>query len=98
MHHENHPRLSVEEYTEAVLTGAPVYGPGDETVGTISHTHGSGEGAQVVIEVGGFLGIGAKSVMVPVQQLDLMRDEEGTVHAVTNWTKDSLKEMPEHHH
>lgn len=98
MNHENHPRLSIEEYTEAVLTGAPVYGPGDETVGTISHTHGSGESAQVVIEVGGFLGIGAKSVMVPVQQLDLMRDEDGTVHAVTNWTKDSLKDMPEHHH
>ncbi|MBB4351173.1 hypothetical protein GGE35_004717 [Rhizobium cellulosilyticum] len=27
-----------------------------------------------------------------------MRDEDGDVHAVTAWTKDQLKEMPEHHH
>jgi hypothetical protein len=25
-----------------------------------------------------------------------MRDEDGDVHAVTSWTKDQLKEMPEH--
>ncbi|WP_277022305.1 PRC-barrel domain containing protein [Paracoccus hibiscisoli] len=98
MDHANHPRLDASEYTEAVLTGAAVYGPGDEKVGTISHIHGTGAGAQVVIEVGGFLGIGAKSVSVAAQQLDLMRNEVGEVHAVTNWTKDSLKEMPEHHH
>ena len=25
-----------------------------------------------------------------------LRDEDGNVHAVTNWTKDELKAMPEH--
>jgi hypothetical protein len=34
---------------------------------------------------------------VPASELDLMRDEDGTVHAVTTWTKDQLKQMPEHH-
>lgn len=98
MDHSTHPRLTVEEYTDAVLTGAPVYGPGDEKVGTVSHTHGMGAAAQVVIEVGGFLGIGAKSVLVAVGDLDLMRNEDGEVHAVTTWTKDDLKDMPEHTH
>ncbi|CAM3156416.1 PRC-barrel domain-containing protein [Paracoccus nototheniae] len=98
MDHTNHPRLTTEEYTDAVLTGATVYGPGDEKIGSISHTHGIGDGAQAVIEVGGFLGIGAKSVLVPVRDLDLMRNEAGEVHAVTKWTKDSLKDMPEHTH
>jgi hypothetical protein len=51
-----------------------------------------------VIDVGGFLGIGSKPVAVPVSQLDLMRDEDGNVHAVTGWTKDELKDMPEHQH
>ena len=51
----------------------------------------------MVIDVGGFLGIGAKPVAVPVNQLEFMRDEDGDVHAVTSWTKDQLKEMPEHH-
>jgi hypothetical protein len=35
-------------------------------------------------------------VAVTASQLDFMRDEDGDVHAVTNWTKDQLKAMPEH--
>lgn len=98
MDHATHPRLTDAEYTDAVLTGATIYGPGDENIGHVAHVHGEGPDAQAVIEVGGFLGIGAKSVAVPVRQLDFMRDEDGTVHAVTSWTKDQLKEMPEHRH
>jgi ribosomal 30S subunit maturation factor RimM len=97
MDHANHPRLNRDELSVAVLQGATVYGADDAKVGTISHVHGSGSGAQVVIDVGGFLGIGAKPVSVPASELDLMRDEDGTVHAVTTWTKDQLKQMPEHH-
>jgi hypothetical protein len=51
-----------------------------------------------VIDVGGFLGIGAKPVAVPLTDLEFMRDEDGDVHAVTAWTKESLKAMPEHRH
>jgi ribosomal 30S subunit maturation factor RimM len=96
MDHSSHPRLTDSEYTEANLTGATVYGPEDQNIGTVSHTHGMGASAHVVIDVGGFLGIGAKPVQVPASQLDFMRDESGTVHAVTNWTKDDLKAMPRH--
>lgn len=98
MDHSHHQRLTGDEVTEAVLTGATVYGPGDETIGTISHVHGAGPEAQVIIDVGGFLGIGAKPVAVRAADLDLMRDEGGTVHAVTAWTKEQVKDMPEHHH
>ena len=76
---------------------ATIYDADDNKVGSVSHVHGSGAGSQVVIDVGGFLGIGAKAVAVPASQLDFMRDEDGDVHAVTNWTKDQLKKMPEHH-
>ena len=76
-----------------MLEGATIYGPGDEKIGSVSHLHGS----EVVIDVGGFLGIGAKPVGVSVQELAFMRDEDGDVHAVTTWTKDQLKEMPEHY-
>lgn len=98
MDHTNHTRLGAEELTEAVLTGAPVYGPEDQTVGTITHTHGTGPEMSVVMDVGGFLGIGAKPVMIAVRELDLMRDETGEVHGVTRWTKDELKALPEHQH
>jgi len=94
MDHSNHVRLRNDELTPEVLEGATIYGRDDEKIGSVSHLHGS----QVVIDVGGFLGIGTKPVAVSATDLDFMRDEDGDVHAVTTWTKDQLKEMPEHHH
>ena len=98
MDHTNHVRLSPTELTPAVLKGASIYDAEDHKVGTVSHVHGSGASSQIVLDVGGFLGIGAKPVAVSASELDFMRDEDGDVHAVTPWTKDALKEMPEHHH
>lgn len=98
MDHSNHTRLRKDELTEAVLDGATIYGPEDETVGSVNHTHGTGSAAQVVLEVGGFLGIGAKQVVVPARDIDFMRDEDGTVHGVTRWTKDDVKALPSHDH
>lgn len=98
MDHSTHPRLQPHELTETTLIGAKVYGPDDETIGSVSHVHGAGETAEVVIDVGGFLGIGSKPVLVPLRDLDVMRDEAGSVHALSRWTKDELKAMPEHRH
>jgi hypothetical protein len=98
MDHSSHVRLTNAELTENVLKDATVYGADDHKIGKVSHLHGVGEAAQAVIDVGGFLGIGSKPVGVPVTQLDFMRDSDGDVHAVTTWTKDQLKDMPEHHH
>jgi hypothetical protein len=94
MDHSTHVPLTSAELVPTVLEGATIYGPGDEKIGSISHMHGS----EVVIDVGGFLGLGAKPVAVRIDDLDFMRDEDGDVHAVTNWTKDQLKAMPEHTH
>lgn len=96
MDHSTHQRLAETELTDAVLTGATIYGPDDETVGSISHIHGVGADARAVIDVGGFLGIGSKPVQVPVSSLQMMRDDSGTVHGVTSHTKDQLKDLPEH--
>jgi hypothetical protein len=96
MDHTAHIRLTSADLTPEVLDGSTIYGPGDETIGRVSHVHGLGADTIVVIDVGGFLGIGAKPVAVKVADLNFMRDEEGEVHAVTSWTKDQLKSMPEH--
>lgn len=92
MDHANHIRLPATDLNPENLSDATIYGPGDEKIGSVSHVHGS----EVVIDVGGFLGIGAKPVAVPITDLEFMRDEDGDVHAVTTWTKDQLKDMPEH--
>ena len=97
MDHTNHVRLTASELTPAVLEGATIYGVDDHKVGKIDHIHAAGgAGGSAVIDVGGFLGIGAKPVAVPISDLEFMRDEDGDVHAVTSWTKDELKQMPEH--
>ena len=98
MDHSKHVRLNDSEFTPDILINATIYGADDHKIGKVDHIHGAGVSASAVIDVGGFLGIGAKPVAVPLADLDFMRDEGGAVHAVTSWTKEQLKEMPAHHH
>lgn len=98
MDHSLHTPIDASQLTEATLLDAKIYGPFDENIGTISHVHGAGADARVIVEVGGFLGIGTKAVSISAHELNFMRDEDGDVHAITTWTKDDLKALPEHHH
>lgn len=96
MDHRTHTRLSDAELTDANLVGAPIYGPADEKVGAISQLDQSGQVPRAVVDVGGFLGIGAKPVLIDLAQLNLMRHDDGSVHGTVSWTKDELKALPEH--
>lgn len=98
MDHSLHPRLDPAELNSANLEGAVVYDRDDYAIGTISHLHGDGADACAVVDVGGFLGIGTKPVALGLAQLDVMRDQAGTVHAVTELTRDAVENLPEHHH
>jgi hypothetical protein len=98
MDHSRHTPLSEFEKTEENLMNTTVYGPDDEKVGSVAHVHGTGPTMQVIVDAGGFLGIGSKQVALDVSQLRFMRDESGTVHATTSMTKEQVKDLPEHHH
>jgi len=98
MDHSSHTPLRAEEINAENITDAPIYGPEDNNIGTVAHMHGSDHNARVIIDVGGFLGLGAKPVALPVSALNFMRDESGTVHATTTMTKEQLKDLPEHTH
>ncbi len=98
MDHSKHTLLRSDELTEVNLDGAAVYGPDDSKIGSVAHLHGMGDNAQVIVDVGGFLGMGAKPVALDVSRLSFMRDESGDIHATSPMTKDQLKELPEHHH
>jgi PRC-barrel domain len=98
MDHTLHVPLDAAEINEANLMGATIYDPNDEEIGTVAHVHGIGPATKVVVDVGGFLGIGAKPVALDANQLNFMRDEDGVVHATTSWTKDQVADLPEHHH
>ena len=96
MDHASHQRLDASQMNETHLVGADVYDQHDNTVGKISHVHGMGANMQVVADVGTFLGMFGKSVVIPASSLTFMRDEEGMVHATTAWTKDQIEALPAH--
>ena len=98
MDHTKNTPMTTTELTSANLDGINVYGPDDGKIGTISHLHGTPPTAQAVVDVGGFLGLGAKPVALPLSSLNFMRDESGDALATTPMTKDELKNLPEHKH
>ena len=98
MDHTLHTPLDAAEINEANLIGAVIYGPQEEKIGTVAHVHGTGPATQVIVDVGGFLGIGTKPVSLDANRLSFMRDENGDVQATTDWTKDQVMDLPEHRH
>lgn len=98
MDHSTHTALVDSDLNEANLLDAVVYGADDEKIGAVSHVHGMAPATQAIVDVGGFLGMGAKPVALAINELNFMRDEDGDVHASTTWTKEQVKALPEHHH
>jgi hypothetical protein len=96
MRHDNHTRLTMADLNSMSLKGATIYDPQDEKVGAVSDVQGSGSGMQVMVDVGTFLGMGGKTVAIPITALDVMQDEDGDIHATTSWTKAQIKALPEH--
>lgn len=96
MDHTTHTPLTQTEQTEDNLLGAPIYDRSDDKIGTISHLHHAGPVPSVIVDVGGFLGIGARPVALPISELQLMRDAQGSVHGVTSRSQAEIEALPEH--
>jgi sporulation protein YlmC with PRC-barrel domain len=79
------------------IIGATVYGPDGKDVGDVSDILVSQEGqvSGVVIGVGGFLGIGEKSIAVPFNAVMKTADENGKLKLSVNLTKDQLESAPD---
>ncbi len=78
------------------LTGHTVYGMNDEDIGEISELVLSSDGQveNVIIDVGGFLGLGEKPVLVNFDELAVMREQNGDdIRVYINSTEDELEEM-----
>lgn len=78
------------------LVGTTVYGAEDANVGEIGDVVLSPEGNvdAVIIDVGGFLGIGSKQVAVGMDNLSFMTDQDGTKYLYTQFTKEQLEAQP----
>jgi ribosomal 30S subunit maturation factor RimM len=88
---------SAEEFRTSKLVGAKVYNNANENIGSIEDIVLKGDGSmdEVVLSVGGFLGIGDKYVAMPFSSLKVSRDGS-SIKVMTDGTKDSLKALPDY--
>lgn len=98
MDHSTYVRVAEGELTEPNIVGAIIYGADDVKVAKVSEFNGFGNNGQVIIDVGGFLGLGARQACLTASQLDFLRDAHGNIHGKTSWTKEEVEALPEHHH
>lgn len=80
------------------LIGTPVYGAQDENLGEVNDVIVSRDGMveAFILDVGGFLGIGAKPVAIDVTTLEIKKDENDALHIYTDYTQEQLEALPEY--
>ena len=94
---EGYDTAVFEELTTEDLTGARVYDANDEWIGDLSELLLTDDGqiSGAVIDVGGFLGLGEKPVELSMDDLDILREQNGTNLLVyVPMTKEELEAMP----
>lgn len=90
--------VMINEVSADELTGTTVYGAGDENIGSIGDIILSegGEVDAVIIDFGGFLGIGTKPVAVGFDNLTFLRDTNGGLVLRTSLSREQLDAAPEY--
>jgi sporulation protein YlmC with PRC-barrel domain len=85
--------MPINEIRSEDLVGTTVYGANDVNVGEIGDVVLTGDKKvdAVIIDVGGFLGVGEKEVAVGMDNLKFMTDKDGKRYLYTNFTKEQLE-------
>ncbi|AJE45543.1 PRC-barrel domain-containing protein [Celeribacter indicus] len=86
-----------DEFTAEDLTGQTVYGTNGDEIGEIGDVVLDDEMkvSQIIVDVGGFLGIGEKQVALDPSQIQLQQDGDNiTLHVES--TEEELEQMPEY--
>jgi hypothetical protein len=78
------------------LLNESVRNKANESIGDINDVviDKSGKVAQVIVGVGGFLGLGEKDVALSFDQLSFATDNDGDLTVTTEATKESLQSAP----
>ncbi len=97
MEMDGYATVMVTEIPAEQLTGTTVYGTDDVAIGQISDiVMADGASASAfIVDVGGFLGMGANPVAIPVSSVQVISSADGTdMRAYVSFTADQLKAMP----
>jgi hypothetical protein len=95
---EGYVAVEPEGLTAELLTGADVRDASDASIAEVSDLvlTGDGQVTDVVLDVGGFLGIGAKTVAIPLDRLTVAQADGGPVRLWVDMTKEELEALPEY--
>ncbi|SFI54535.1 PRC-barrel domain-containing protein [Jannaschia pohangensis] len=87
--------LGYDALVDEDMVGVPVFGLGDERIGEVASLVRSDDGllTDVVVDVGGFLGLGEKPVAVPIGRL-LILESPTAMRVDVNATQEDLEAMP----
>ncbi len=95
---EGYAAVDLANMTAEDLIGAWVYGPDDSSIAEVSDVKIGGDGkvTDVVLDVGGFLGLGEKSVAVPLEKAQILKKADGDeIRVYVPMDKEALKALPE---
>ena len=96
---EGYKAAEMTELTAEKLQGARVYGPNNEDVGEVNRLvlDGNGQVTRVVLDVGGFLGMGERQIAVTPDELNIVRTDDGNEFRVyVDSNQANLKAQPEY--
>jgi len=91
--------VSADQIRASTLIGQRVYGPENESIGKISDLvlEKEGDTRVALVDVGGFLGIGSKTVALPFTDLKFSKPDANSEPQVNvAMTKDQLKSLPKY--
>jgi hypothetical protein len=85
--------MPMDKISAEDIVGTTVYGANDANVGEIGDVVLTQDGKvdAVVIDVGGFLGVGEKQVAIGMDKLSFMTDKDGNKYLYTNFSKEQLE-------
>lgn len=94
---EGYASVEPTALTAETLTGADVRDASDAEIAEVSDLvlTEDGQVTHLVVDVGGFLGMGAKSVALPMENVTVAQ-RDGAVRVWVNMTREELEAMPEH--
>lgn len=95
---EGYAPVEVEALTAENLTGAIVVGPEGEDIAAVGDILLTADGQvdAMLIDFGGFLGIGEKRVAVGLDNLEFAANENGDLVIYSDFTREQLEAQPEY--
>ena len=99
MERDGYTDTMAEDLTTEDLTGAVVYGANDENIGEVDSLllNNDNQIDRIVLNIGGFLGLGEHQIAVTMDEVQILRSEDGSDFRVyIDSTQEALEAQPEY--